>query len=237
MKLRTLKVQAPCSLTRRLIAEALPRFLHAHPGLRVLLCDTSDTEEMLAHDADVAIRIGQLTGVALLTNQIGVIRWVTCASPEFIECNGVPESPAHVDPLHCIAVLEPHSDRAQQWLFRRGAETHTILPNGPLAFSDCDSAVSAAVHGGGYVRVIGFEAAQQVAAGLLRPVLDDWNDAMEPIAVFQRYPAASEDVLAFRTFMTSIFPSWMPHRTTAGASCLELSLQPCCRRQHDRTTE
>ena len=142
MKLRTLKVQAPCSLTRRL------------------------------------------------------------------ECNGVPGSPAHVDPRHCIAVLEPRTDAAQQWLFRRKSETYTILRTAPLAFSDCDSAISAAVHGGGYVRVLSIEAAQQVAAGLLRPVLDDWNDASEPIAVVHAgYPDASEEVLAFRTFMASIFPS------------------------------
>lgn len=208
MKLRTLKVQAPCSLTRRLIAEALPRFLHVHPGLRVVLCDANPTEGLLTHDADVAIRIGQVTEFDLLANQIGVVRWVTCASPDFIECNGVPESPAHVDPLHCIAVLEPRTDAAQQWLFRRKSETYTILPTAPLAFSDCDSAISAAIHGGGYMRVLSIEAAQHIAAGLLRPVLDDWNDDSEPIAVVHaRYPDASEEVLAFRTFMASIFPS------------------------------
>ena len=56
--------------------------------------------------------------------------------------------------------------------------------------------------------MLSIEAAQQVAAGLLRPVLDDWNDASEPIAVVHaRYLDASEEVLAFRTFMASIFPS------------------------------
>jgi hypothetical protein len=35
-----------------------------------------------------------------------------------------------------------------------------------------------------------------------------WNDASEPIAVVHsRYPDASEEVLAFRTFMASIFPA------------------------------
>ena len=131
-----------------------------------------------------------------------------CSLTRRLECNGVPGSPAHVDPRHCIAVLEPRTDAAQQWLFRRKSETYTILRTAPLAFSDCDSAISAAVHGGGYVRVLSIEAAQQVAAGLLRPVLDDWNDASEPIAVVHaRYPDATEEVLAFPTFMASIFPS------------------------------
>jgi DNA-binding transcriptional LysR family regulator len=91
MNLRTLKVEAPCSLIRGLIAEALPRFLHVHPGLRIVLCDSNPTAGILAHDADVAIRIGHVTEFDLLANQIGVVRWVTCASPDFIECNGVPD--------------------------------------------------------------------------------------------------------------------------------------------------
>lgn len=207
MKLRTLNVHAPCSFTGRLIAQSLPRFLQMHPGLRIVLCDANPAEGILAHNADVAICIGQITERDLIANQIGVVRWVTCASPDFIECNGVPESPPDVDPFHCIAVLEPRTHAAQPWQFRRKWETHTMLPTGALAFSNGGSAVTAAVHGGGYVRVLCIEAAQQIAAGLLCPVLNDWNDASQPIAlVHARYPDASDEVLAFRAFMASIFP-------------------------------
>jgi DNA-binding transcriptional LysR family regulator len=208
MKLRTLNVQAPASFTRRLLAQSLPRFLHVHPGLRVVICDANPADGLLAHDADVAICIGQITESDLVVNRIGAVRSVTCASPDFVECMGVPESPADVDPDHCIAVLEAGTHGAQQWQFRRKSQTYAILPTAPLAFSDCDCAIAAAVRGGGYVRVLCIEAEQQVAAGLLLPVLNDWNDASQAVAmVHARERFASEDVLAFRTFMASLVPS------------------------------
>jgi DNA-binding transcriptional LysR family regulator len=113
-----------------------------------------------------------------------------------------------VDPEHCIGVLEAGSHGAQQWQFRRKSETYAILPAAPLTFSNCDCAIAAAVRGGGYVRVLCIEAEQQIAAGLLLPVLNDWNDASQPVAmVHARDFDARAEILAFRTFMASIFPS------------------------------
>ena len=217
MNLRTLNVQAPSAFTRRLIAHSLPRFLHVHPGLRVVICDANPADRLLAHNADVAICIGQITDPDLVANEIGAVRTITCASPDFVECIGVPKSPADVDPNHCIAVLKPGTHCAQQWQFRRRSETYTILPAAPLAFSDGDSAIAAAVRGGGYVRVLCIEAEQQVAAGLLLPVLNDWNDASQPVAmVHARDRNASDEVIEFRTFMASIFPSAMAAASRRG---------------------
>jgi LysR family transcriptional regulator, regulator for bpeEF and oprC len=227
MKSRTLNVQAPSAFTRRLIAPSLPRFLHMHPDLRVVICDANPADGLLAHKADVAICIGQISEPGLVADQIGAVRSVTCASPDFIECIGVPESPADVDPDHCIAVLEGGSRGALQWQFRRRSETYAILPSAPVAFSDCDSAIAAAVRGGGYVRVLCVEAEHQVAAGLLLPVLNDWNDASQPVAMLHaRYCDASEEILSFRTFMASIFPRGAVSRVNLLAHNCQGSARP-----------
>lgn len=210
MKLRTLNIQAPSAFTRRLIAQSLPLFLQVHPGLRVAMCEANPADRLLACNADIAICIGQVTDPDLVAHEIGVVREITCASADFVECIGVPGSPADVDPKHCIAVLERGTHCGHEWHFRRKSEAYAILPAAPLAFSDCDSAIAAAVRGGGYVRVLCIEAEHQVAAGLLLPVLSDWNDASQPVAmVHARNRDADEAVLAFRSFMASILPSHM----------------------------
>ena len=85
---------------------------------------------------------------------------------------------------------------------------YAIRPTAPLAFSDGDAAIAAAVRGGGYARVLCIDAEQQIAAGLLLPVLNDWNDDSQPVAmVHARHRCANKDVLAFRAFMASILPS------------------------------
>jgi DNA-binding transcriptional LysR family regulator len=111
-KLRTLNVQAPASFARRLMAQSLPRFLHEHPGLRVVVWDMNPADEMLAHDADAAICIGPTTNPDLVVNKIGAVRSITCASPEFIECTGVPELPSDVPSDHCWRARSWHALRA-----------------------------------------------------------------------------------------------------------------------------
>jgi LysR family transcriptional regulator, regulator for bpeEF and oprC len=170
--------------------------------------DVNPAAEMLACDADATICIGPITNPDLVAHKVGAVRSITCASPDFIECTGVPRSPAYVDPDHCIAVFEAGTDCAREWVFRRKSESYAILPTAPLAFSDADAAIIAAVRGGGYARVLCIDAEQQIAAGLLRPVLSDWNDDSQPVAmVHEQHRHANKDVLAFRAFIASILPS------------------------------
>ena len=208
MKSRTLVVRAPRAFVRGLIAQSLPRFLHEHPRLRVVMCDSNLADHPLAHDTDLAICIGQIADRTLVATEIGAVRWITCASPDYIECMGVPSSPADIDPDQCIAVLESGTHSAQQWRFCRQSQTCAVSPAALLTFSDCDSAIAAAVRGGGYVRVLSIEAEHHVAAGLLLPVLTSWNDVAEPVAmVHARDCGTSEKILAFRSFMASILPA------------------------------
>ena len=210
MKSCTLNIEAPASLTRRLIAQSLPRFLHAHPGVRVFMRDVNPTGRMLTRNADAAICIGPITDPNLIANEVGAVRSITCASADFVASEGVPSAPADVDPRHCIAVFDPGTQRAQEWLFRRNSDTYAILPTGPLAFSDGDSAVAAAVRGGGYVQVLCFEVEQQIAAGLLQPVLSEWNAASQPVAVIHaRDGHQSRELLAFQAFVANLFPAGM----------------------------
>jgi LysR family transcriptional regulator, regulator for bpeEF and oprC len=202
-----LRIQAPASLGRLLIAPSLPRFLHTHPGLRVQMSDGIGMGDTLASGVDAAICVGSIPGANLVTRPIGTIRFVTCASPELIDIDGIPDSPADLAPARCIALLEPGMHRARDWVFRRGAVSYTISPAAPLAFSDADSAVTAAVRGGGYAHVHGIAADRRIAAGLLQPVLEQWNEESQPVAIVHvRERAASDAIAAFAAFVAGLLP-------------------------------
>ena len=208
MLIHTLRIQAPASLGRHLIARSLPRFIHMHPGLRVEMLEASSIAPSLSHGADASLYVGPIVDSGSIARPIGVLRPTTCASPEFIDRWGLPNSPVDLSPTHCIALFEPGSHRVQEWSFRKGSVAHTISPTAPVAFSDVESAVVAAVHGGGYVRVLSIEADQYVASGLLRPVLDEWNEESHPITiVHSRDCIAHNELLAFSDFVVGLLPS------------------------------
>jgi LysR family transcriptional regulator for bpeEF and oprC len=206
--LRTLRVQVPDSLGRLLIAQSLPRFIHTHAGLRVQMCSVSSIGETPAHDVDAAVCLGPIADSKLIVRQIGVVHSVTCASPEFIERNGSPQTPADLASTSCIGLLEPLTHRAQEWRFRRGRAAYAISPAAHMAFSDPECALAAAARGGGYVRVLRVEADRQIAAGLLQPVLEDWDDDCLPVAIVHSQDrVASYGIGAFGAFVAGLFAS------------------------------
>jgi LysR family transcriptional regulator, regulator for bpeEF and oprC len=219
MNLHTLTVQVPAFLGRLLVAQSLPRFIRMHAGLRIQMCAASSSGPTLARGADAAVCIGPIAASDLIVRHIGVVHAVTCASPELIERHGSPDSPADLAPNACIALLDPHTHRAQEWQFRRGRAAYVISPAAHLAFSDSECAVAAAARGGGFVRVLSIEAEQQIAAGLLRPVLDDWNEECLPVAiVHSQDPAARDGIAAFGAFVAGLLPteSRLRGRVTTG---------------------
>jgi LysR family transcriptional regulator, regulator for bpeEF and oprC len=208
MNLRTLRVEVPASLGRLLIAHSLPRFIYTHAGLRIQMRSVSSIRETPAHDVDVAVCIGPIADSRLIVRQIGVVHSVTCASPEFIERNGAPQAPADLASLSCIGLLEPLTHGVQEWRFRRGQATYALSPAGPIAFSEPECAVAAAARGAGYVRVLKIEADREIAAGLLQPVLEDWNEDCLPVAIVHSQDrVASDGIGAFGDFVAGLFPS------------------------------
>lgn len=207
MKARILRIQVTAPLARLLIAHSLPRFIQSRPGLRIHLneFDPTATAPGLPRDADAAICIGRLPDERLRTQRIGTVSSVTCASPDFIDRHGRPTVPGDLDPASCIGILAAN-DSARDWVFRSGGALHAISPAAPVAFGDSALAIAAAVRGGGYVRVLGIEVDREIGAGLLEPVLADWNDASAVSIAWDAEIPARHDLSAFAAFVARLFP-------------------------------
>lgn len=210
MKLRTLRVHVQAPFGRLLMAHSLPRFVRAYTGLHVRLREVDSIVATLAsleRGVDAAICAGPIEDDELVARQLATMHYVTCAAPERVERDGIPSDPGDLDPASCIGLLEPHTDCARDWQFQKGRLRFTFSPSGSLAFDDTDMAVAAAVRGGGYIRVLSIAVDRELGAGLLRPVLEDWNDASLPIWIAQpRARAVNEDISAFAAFVSDLLP-------------------------------
>src|SRR5215510_7149729 len=104
-------------------------------------------------------------------------------------------------------------------MFRKGDVEHTIVPTARLAFSDPESAVAAAVSGAGFVRSLDFTAEAQIASGLLKPVLEDWNDgAYWPVSVvYPQHRQPTAKIRAFIDFVSGLFPQSVTQPVVAAA--------------------
>lgn len=203
-----LRVDVPVSLGRKIIVPALPRFIQQYPELTVQMSMNDRVLDLVQEGIDAALRVGNLSDSSLIARRVGQLRGVTCASPEFIDRVGMPLTPADLKPEHCIALFRLGTNQSREWIFRQNGAEHSITPSAPLSFSDAESAVAAAVSGAGFVRVLDFTVEAQVAAGLLQPVLEDWNDgAWWPVSVvYPQHRQPTAKIRAFIEFCGGLFP-------------------------------
>jgi LysR family transcriptional regulator for bpeEF and oprC len=203
-----LRVDVPISIGRRLIVPALPRFLTQHPELSVQMSMNDRLVDLVHEGIDAAVRVGNLSDSSLIARKVGQLRGVTCASPEFIERHGTPLEPGDLKAEDCITMFKLGSQQRREWLFRKAGVEHKLIPSGRLSFSDPESAVAAAVSGAGFVRALDFTVEAQIAAGLLQPVLADWNDgAWWPISiVYPQHRQPTAKIKAFAEFAAGLFP-------------------------------
>lgn len=203
-----LRVDVPVSLGRKIIVPALPRFIQQYPELTVQMSMNDRVLDLVQEGIDAALRVGNLSDSSLIARRVGQLRGVTCASPEFIDRVGLPLTPDDLKPEHCIALFKVGSNQSREWLFRKDSAERSINPSAPLSFSDAESAVAAAVSGAGFVRVLDFTVEAQVAAGLLQPVLEDWNDgAWWPVSVvYPQHRQPTAKIRAFIEFCGGLFP-------------------------------
>jgi LysR family transcriptional regulator, regulator for bpeEF and oprC len=203
-----LRVDVPISLGRRILVPALPRFIQQYPELTVQMSMNDRVVDLVQEGIDAAIRVGQLSDSSLIARRVGNLRGVTCASPEFIERVGEPKEPGDLKPEHCISMFKLGNGQIREWVFQKGNDQHTVYPAGALSFSDPESAVAAAVSGAGFVRSLDFTVEAQIAAGLLVPVMQDWNDGAHwPVSVvYPQHRQPTAKIKAFIEFAVGLFP-------------------------------
>jgi DNA-binding transcriptional LysR family regulator len=77
-------------------AEVLPpilgRFRREHPEIDLELVLSNKTEDLSRRDADIAVRMMRPTQGALLARKVGAIGIGFYASPDYVECFGMPQS-------------------------------------------------------------------------------------------------------------------------------------------------
>jgi LysR family transcriptional regulator for bpeEF and oprC len=208
----TLRIEMPTMIGRHVVMPALAEFLARNSSIRlqIMLCD--QPSDLFRSDVDAAIRIGPLAASELIASRVGEVRRRTCAAPSFIKQHGAPESPSDLAQQQCLALIDPQTGRLEPWTFARNGIKSTIVPGSQLMLGDADAAISAAACGLGYVQAPSVSVRHHIDAGLLQPVLSDWDDDTPlPIyIVFPRHRQQSMKIKAFTEFLKQLL-SRGPH--------------------------
>lgn len=203
-----LRVHMPVGFGRRVIVPALGGFLERHPSL-ILDAELSDRIVDLAYEGiDAAVHIGELADARLIARRLCNLRFVACASPEYLARHGEPRTPEELDRHHCVAYVLMHTGRYRDWLFVKDGKSFAKTVSGRLNINNAESLLEAATSGLGIAMISNFIAADAIRAGKLRCVLTEYVGIGPQVSVvYLPSRNLSPKVRTFVDFLNELIPS------------------------------
>ncbi|AWB21471.1 LysR family transcriptional regulator [Methylobacterium currus] len=198
-----LRVNASVPFGTKVILPVLPRFLSQQPRMRVDLALTDDVVDLVEARADVAIRIGRLRDTRLRAKRLGRSRLAVVAAPAYLDDRGTPDHPDALLDHNCL-----------NFSFRRSLDTWPFLIDGAVSqrpvhgnfFGNSGEVVRLmALGGAGLARLARFHVDEDIAAGRLVPVLEDFSpgDAEDIHALYAGHERLSSRIRCFVDFLAA----------------------------------
>ncbi|MBB3957239.1 LysR family transcriptional regulator [Novosphingobium sediminicola] len=198
-------VTAPVVFGRLRVLPVVLDLMRRHPGLTVQLTLTDRVVRLVDEGVDVAVRIAHLADSALRALRIDETRRVLVASPDYLARRGVPGDVVALRDHDLIAF--DNFTQNGEWRFGPdGRQAVRVEPR--LLTNSVDSAMDAAMAGGGILRALSYQVENHVVAGRLAYVLDQDDPPPVPISlVFQGNRARSPNVRRFVEAMREARPA------------------------------
>ena len=181
-----LRVAAPTDYGASNIAPAVAQFVRAYPACSVELILSDTRIDPVAHQIDVAIRVGWLDDSSLQARRIGSFRQLLVACPEFASAfaAGTPGDLASLPFIANAGLRDP-----LDWHFAKGDfERKTVHLRQVLTINSTPGALSAALAGGGLTVLPDYLAQPYIEQGRLVHVLPEWS--LPSGGIHAVYPAA-----------------------------------------------
>ena len=167
-----LKVHIPVGFGQVHLSRILPGFLERYPEITLDVTVLESHVDLVETGLDVAVRIGGRQDSSLIRRRLAPNRRLLCASPAYLEAHGTPETPDDLTHHNCLTHSPegPHGE----WLFTDGGHEHAVRLRGTVRTNSFAVLRDAALAGAGIVRLAGYLVGEDLRAGRLVTVLDEY---------------------------------------------------------------
>jgi DNA-binding transcriptional LysR family regulator len=195
-----IRLALPVVYGTREIIPRLPKFLTAHPQLRVEMTVSDARQDLVAEGADVAIRLGELGDSAFGARRLQTLERMLVASPTYLKARGTPKVPADLASHDCI--FGPGNFGRDSWSFRRNGSETSVDVRGRIHTNSGPGVFASVMAGLGIAMASTVMCEAEIKAGALVALLIPYK--IEPVdvhAVFPGGPRPSTKVRALVDFL------------------------------------
>lgn len=168
-----IRLNTSASFGTHIFAPLVPEFLARHPGVTLDIVQTDAVIDLLEERTDVAIRAGPLKSSSLVARKLGATRMMIVGSPAYLERFGEPKTILELERHNRLGFC--YARTIEGWPLIQDGETVTLPTIGSVQTSDGEALRHLAIAGTGLVRLAAFTVREDIRAGRLVSVLEDYN--------------------------------------------------------------
>lgn len=176
------RISAPVLIGQQVLAPLLADFRRSHPKvvLDVRLGDAF--VDLVATGTDIALRLGELADAGYIARRLTTTRFVTCASPAYLEQHGRPQSVDDLRKHACVTYVVQGSGRPFKWRF---VGDEAFEPDRSVLVGDGGANRAFAIAGLGLIQEIDVAVQPDLECGTLVEVLAERSALGPPLSLVQ----------------------------------------------------
>jgi len=198
----TLRINASVGAAQMIFEPLVLAFMRRHPGMTVDIVTEARLVDIVAAGFDAGIRLEESVPRDMIAVPIGGDqRLVVVGAPSYFEHHPRPRVPGDLSAHACIRLRLSHGG-IYRWELERHGESVAVDVQGPLILDEMRMIAQAARAGMGLAFMSEWYVAEDLAAGRLLQVLDDWTPPFPGMRLY--YPGHRHVPAALRAFIELI---------------------------------
>jgi DNA-binding transcriptional LysR family regulator len=176
-----LRLTVPTGLGLSALSGVIASFASANPALTMEVVYLDRYVDLVEEGFDLALRAGTLPDSSLVARKLVTAKRLLVCSPDYLARAGAPERPEDLGAHPCI--VHTNARAPITWTLRRGKATKRVRVSGRFFSNSGRGMADAASRGVGFTYTPEFHVADDLIAGRLVHVLEEWGDEVPIYAV------------------------------------------------------
>lgn len=181
----------------------LEKLLRDYPDIKVEVMIDYGLTDIAAERFDAGVRLRGVVAPGMIGVPIsGDMRMIVVGSPGYFETHDRPETPQDLTAHSCINLRLPTHGGLYAWEFEKEGQELRVRVDGQMTCNSVLHIHNAALDGLGLGYLPDALVEQDIAAGRLIAVLEDWSPPFEGYHLY--YPSRRRRSAAFSTFVDAL---------------------------------
>jgi DNA-binding transcriptional LysR family regulator len=198
-----LRINLPRQVFSFYLAPMFVSFMEKHPEITLDLVFDDQQTDIIEKGCDAGIRLSDILAKDVVAIKLfGPVRFVTAASPKYLNRAGRPEHPKDLLSHNCIRPYCFHESIYDKWEFENKGKDFQVQVKGSLILNDTSMMLDAAIKGAGIIYTTEAVIEDEVRAGELEIVLKRY--ACTSTGFYLYYPTRSQVLPKLRAFIDHV---------------------------------